>query len=417
MSFAPPPTAPRFIGPMLAALLVAALPTPAAAATLALRAARVIPVDGPEIADGVVIVENGRISAVGPASAVPIPDGAVVRQGAVLTPGLIDAWSTVGLTGPNNHPPDQDHAEGDRPVRPDLRALDAYHSADPLVAWVRGFGVTTVQAGPSPGQPVSGRTLITRTAPGAVDDLALVSDAFVVFSLGDGPKGRFGDAGSASRMGNAATIRQALTDARDYQRRRGLRGADQAPLDLGNEALVDVLEGRRKALVHAHRADDLRTALRLAREFDLDLVLAGAAEGWLVADALADAGVPVLVGPVMARSWRDGEQRNSNFENAAVLADAGVDVAFMSGYEGYVPKVRVVLFEAAIAAANGLGPDRTLRALTLGAAEILGIAAETGSLTPGKSADLVLYDGDPFEYASHACLVVSAGAVVSDACR
>jgi imidazolonepropionase-like amidohydrolase len=374
-------------------------------------------VDGPEIANGVVIVDDGRIIEVGPAADVRIPDGAEVRDGAVLTPGLIDTWSTVGLTGPNNHPPDQDHAEGDRPVRPDLRALDAYHAADPLVGWVRGFGVTTVQAGPSPGQPVSGRTLITRTAPGVVDQLALNPDAFVVLSLGDVPKGRFGDAGSASRMGNAATIRQALTDARDYQRRRALRGADQAPLDLGKEALVDLLEGRRKALVHAHRADDLLTALRLGREFGLDLVLAGAAEGWLVADALAQAQVPVLIGPVMARSWRDGEQRNSNFENAALLANAGVPVAFMSGYEGYVPKVRVVLFEAAVAAANGLGAERTLRALTLGAAEILDIDDETGSITPGKSADLVLYDGDPFEYASHACLVVSAGAVVSDACR
>jgi len=397
---------------MSPALLGSAQATP-----LVLRAARVLPVDGPEITDSVVIVDGGRVIAVGPAADVSVPEGAEVRDGAVLTPGLIDAWSTVGLTGPNNHPPDQDHAEGDRPVRPDLRALDAYHAADPLVGWVRGFGVTTVQAGPSPGQPVSGRTLITRTAPGVVDELALTPDAFVVLSLGDVPKGRFGDAGSASRMGNAATIRQALTDARDYQRRRTLRGADQAPLDLGKEALVDLLEGRRKALVHAHRADDLLTALRLGREFGLDLVLAGAAEGWLVADALAQAGVPVLIGPVMARSWRDGEQRNSNFENAALLADAGVPVAFMSGYEGYVPKVRVVLFEAAIAAANGLGADRTLHALTLGAAEILDIADETGSITPGKSADLVLYDGDPFEYASHACLVVSAGVVVSDACR
>ena len=136
-----------------------------------------------------------------------------------------------------------------------------------------------------------------------------------------------------------------------------------------------------------------------------------------MADAIADAGVPVLVGPVMARSWREGEQRNSSFTTAAVLADAGVPVAFMSGYEGYVPKVRVVLWEAAVAGANGLGPERTLRALTLDAARILGVEAQIGSLEVGKRADLVVFDGDPLEYTTHACAVVAGGVVVSEECR
>ena len=113
----------------------------------------------------------------------------------------------------------------------------------------------------------------------------------------------------------------------------------------------------------------------------------------------------------------NGEQRNSNFENAAILADAGVTVAFMSGYEGYVPKVRVVLWEAAIAAANGLGTEATLSALTLDAAQILGISEQTGSIEAGKVADLVMFDGDPFEYSSHACLVLVAGELVSEECR
>ena len=146
-------------------------------------------------------------------------------------------------------------------------------------------------------------------------------------------------------------------------------------------------------------------------------MLAGAAEGWLVADEIAGAGVPVLIGPVMSRSWRAGEQRNSNFENAAILHAAGIEVAFMSGYEGYVPKVRVVLWEAAIAAANGLGAEATLSALTLSAAEILGISDQTGSIEVGKSADLVLFDGDPFEYSSHVCAVIVGGVLVSEECR
>jgi imidazolonepropionase-like amidohydrolase len=183
------------------------------------------------------------------------------------------------------------------------------------------------------------------------------------------------------------------------------------------EALSELLAGKRKAIFYAHRADDILSALRIADEYGLDIVLAGAAEGWLVRDEIAAAGAPVLVGPVMSRSWRDGEQRNSNFENAGLLRDAGIEVAFMSGYEGYVPKVRVVLWEAAIAAANGLGPERTLEALTLTPARILGIDDRVGSIEVGKVGDLVLFDGDPFEYASHACAVLIAGEIVSETCQ
>jgi len=389
----------------------------ASADTLRITGEQVHTVSGETIDNGAVLVEDGRIVAVGADAQVPRPEGARQLSGAVVTPGLIDGWATAGLTGPHNHTPDQDHAERDQPVRPELRALDAWHPRDPLLGWIRGFGVTTVHAGPSPGQPVSGRTLVVSNRVARVGEVALVDDAFVVLSLGDGPKHRFAGQGTASRMGSAAVIRQALVEARDYAERRSLPVADRPPVDLGLEALVDLLEGRRRALVHAHRADDIHTALRIAEEFDLDIVLAGGAEAWLVADAIAEAGVPVLVGPVMARSWREGEQRNSSFSCAGALADAGVQVAFMSGYEGYVPKVRVVLWEAAVAGANGLGPERTLQALTLDAARILGIDDRTGSLDVGKRADIVVFDGDPLEYASHACAVVVGGEVVSETCR
>ena len=385
--------------------------------TLRIEGERVHTVSGTVIKSGAVLVEDGRIVAVGPADAVPTPAEATVIRGAVVTPGLIDGWATAGLTGPRNHGPDQDHAEQDVPVRPELRAIDAFHPRDPLLDWIRGYGVAVVNAGPSPGQPVSGRTFIAENRVDRVSELALETDAFVVLSLGDGPKSRFADHGSASRMGAAATIRQSLVDAGDYATRRALPMADRPPVDLGLEALAELLAGERRALIHAHRADDIDTALRLAEEFNIDIVIAGGAEAWLMADALAAADVPVLVGPVMARSWRDGEQRNSSFACAAKLADARVKVAFMSGYEGYVPKVRVVLWEAAIAGAHGLGFERTLDALTIDAAEILGIADRTGSLEVGKRADIAVYDGDPFEYTTHACAVVAGGVVVSDVCR
>jgi len=383
---------------------------------LAVHGEVVYPVSGPPIADGLVFVDDaGRIAYVGPADGYEPPAEAVRHEGAVVTPGLIDAWTTAGLTGPLNHRADQDHAERNDPVGPQLRALDGYHPADPLVGWIRQLGVTTALAAPSPGQPVGGQGVVVHTWDRA--DFALDVVAPQIFTLGDGAKSRFSDEGAASRMGAAATIRQTLAEAQEYAERRALRGAERASVDLGMDALGEVLVGERRAVFHAHRADDIRTALRIGEEFGLDVVIAGGAEAWLVVDELVAAEVPVLVGPVMARSWRAGDQRNSNFETAGLLAQAGVPVGIMSGYEGYVPKVRVVLWEAAIAGANGLGFEGALRALTLAPAEILGVDDRVGSLEPGKEGTFVVWDGDPFEYASHACLVVIAGEPVSQSCH
>lgn len=391
--------------------------TQALAADLAIRGDEIHPVSGPVISDGVVLISGDRITAVGPADEIPIPEGAEVLSGAVVTPGLIDGLSTAGLTGILNHAPDQDHREHSAPVQPQLRAGDGFDPWEALVGWLREHGVTTLHAGPSPGPVVAGRTAVVDTRAQPLAQIALQPDAMVLFSLGELPKRAFGEQGAATRMGTAALVRQALADAREYGARRRLPLADRPPIDLGREALLEVLQRKRRALFHAHRADDLLTALRIGEEFGLDVVLAGAAEGYLVAEEIAAAGVPVVVGPVMLRGWRQGEQANASFANAAALADSGVVVGLMSGYEGYVPKVRVILWEAAIAAANGLGPQRALEALTLHNATILGVADELGSIEVGKRADLAIFDADPFEYTSHVCAVIVAGQRVSDTCR
>ncbi|MEZ4237950.1 MAG: amidohydrolase family protein [Myxococcota bacterium] len=381
-------------------------------ADLVVLADEVRPVDGPVISQGAVLVRDGKIAAVGGQSDVDVPEGAVVLRGAVVTPGLVDGLTAAGLTGPYNQPQDQDHDEPGLPVAAALRAVDAYAPWDPLVDWLREHGVTTIASGPSPGSPVGGRTVVTSTAPGGG---VRVADGMLVLTLGEAAKEL---EGSHSRMGSAAEIRQAFALAAEYRARRALPLADRAPVDLALEPLAEALAGERRVVVFARRADDLLTALRLREDLGLDVVLAGATEAYLVRDAIAAAGVPVLVGPPMARAWSSsGEAHNGTFENAALLAAVGVPIGFGTGYEAYVPKVRVVLFEAAIAAANGLGPERALRAATLGGAEILGIADRTGSLTVGKDADLVVFDGDPFEYATHVCTVIVGGQVLEETCR
>jgi imidazolonepropionase-like amidohydrolase len=373
----------------------------------------VYPVSGPPIPQGAVLVHDRVITAVGPASTIPVPAGAKVFRGAVVTPGLIDGLASIGLTGPMNKPFDQDHAQTGVAVVPQLRALDAYDPWDELVGWVRELGVTTLHTGPSAGAPVGGRTTVVTTAAGP--DSVVVAEAMALFTLGELDK-EF--PGAQTRMGSASEIRQALASAREYRERRKLPLADRPEVDLGQEALVGVLERKVKAVFVAHRADDLLTALRLGDEFGLDLVLAGATEAYLVRDEIRGHQIPVLVGPVMARQWSSlGETHDGTFENAALLVQAGIRVGMMTGYEAYVPKVRVVGWEAAIAATNGLGFDGALASATLENARILAVEAHKGSLEVGKDADLAVFDGDPFEYRSHVCAVLIGGEVVSDQCR
>ncbi|MBK8975783.1 MAG: amidohydrolase family protein [Planctomycetes bacterium] len=373
--------------------------------------------DGAEaIRDGVVLVgEDGRITAVGPAAAVPVPAGWRVLEAAVVTPGLVDAHSVVGLGGWLNQEQDQDQLDRSAPLQPDLRALDAYSSRDRLVTWIRELGVTTVHTGHAPGALVSGQTMIVKTVADDFESHVLRPFAMLACTLGDGARAP-DNASPGNRSRAVAMLRQELAKARDYLRKRDADDpAKQPDPDLRLDALGAALRGEVPLLVTAHRARDLRAALRLADEFGLRIVLDGAAEAPLELDAIRTAGVPVIAHAPMMRAM--GEAENATMRLGAILRDAGIPFAYQSGYESYVPKTRVVLWEAAIAAAHGLGADAALRAITIDAARLLQVDDRVGSLEVGKDGDLALYDGDPFEYTSHCIGVVIEGTVVSQAVR
>lgn len=398
---------------VLSAVLALLVTAPALSQT-AVRGDLVYTMDGAPISDGVVLVNNGRIERVGPAGEVDIPSEYEVRDAAVVTPGLIDARNVVGLAGMYNQPSDQDQLDKSEPIQPDLRALDAYNAREDLVAWIRGLGVTTVNTGPAPGALVSGQTMIVKTAGDTVDQAAVRPGAMMAFTVGPSVSRNFDSPGTRSK--GVALLRQSLSDAQAYGRKKDNADEDKEPeVDLGKEALLKVLDGEMPALVTANRAHDITTALRLAEEFGLDMILSGGAEAYLVLDEIKAAGVPVILHPTMARP--SGARANAAFDTAAKLQEAGIPFAIQGGYESYVPKTRVVLFEAAVAAANGLSRSEALAAVTSSAATILGIDDRVGSLKEGKEADLVLFDGDPFEYTTHVCTVIVAGEVVSDECR
>lgn len=387
-------------------------------AQVAVRAQRILPVVGDPIENGIVVITDGKIAAVGPSTSITIPEGYEVLEAAVVTPGLVDGRTTAGLSGILNaggQAHDQDMLERGEPIQPGLRAIDAFNPREPLIEYIRSYGVTTIHTGHTAGELVSGQTMIAKTRTTTVEDVVIEPVTTVVATLDPSALKR-GGSSPGTRAKAVAMLRQALIDARAYAEQPAAapkEGEEPKPKarDLKKEALGQVLAGELPLLVTANRAQDIASALRLADEFGFTLWLDMAAESYMLIDEIKAAGVPVILHPTMYRSW--GETENLAFTTAARLADAGVPVCIQSGYEGYVPKMRVILFEAAVAAAHGLGPERALACITINPARILGIDDRVGSIEVGKDGDLALYDGDPFEYTTHCIGVVIEGEVVS----
>jgi imidazolonepropionase-like amidohydrolase len=370
------------------------------------------------ITDGVIIVKDGKITHVGKTDDLPFklrPDVPYLRA-AVVTPGLIDAHTSVGLSGAFNLKEDQDQDEASDPNQADLRVLDGFNPNEPLLEFLRSQGITTIHAVPGRSNVIAGQTGVFRTSGVTAEKMALRFPAGILVNLGEVPKSAYPNKLPTTRMGTASLVRTAFTQARNYQTKRAAAKGDANKEPARNaklEALGLGLEGTVPVIFAAHRADDIQTALRLAKEFKLKSRVDLATEGYLMADALAEAKVPVVVHPTMQRA-ATMETYNSSLCNAMALADKKVPLAIGTGFEGYVPKTRVVRQEAAMAMVNGLGRDRALSAITLDAAKILGIDDTRGSIESGKAADLVLYDGDPFEHATHVVRTIQEGRVVYD---
>jgi imidazolonepropionase-like amidohydrolase len=400
------------------ALLAAGLAAPVGlAAQVAVRGETVYTMAGPAIKQGVVLVgKDGNIEKVGPASSVSVPKGYRVLNAKVVTPGLIDAHTVVGLAGALNAPFDQDQLEKSNPIQPELRAVDAYNSREVLVGWLRHYGVTTIHTGHGPGALMSGQTMIVKTREVLGPRDVLDSTAMVAMTIGPEVEKVFAPKSPGSRTKGIAMLRAQFVKAQEYARKRAAATADKpVPRDLGLETTAQILDGKTRALVTAQSARDIEAALRLQKEFGFKMVLDGGAESYLLLDQLKAAGVPVIVHPTMARNA--GLLQNATVETPAKLRAAGIPVALQSGYEAYVPKTRVVLFEAAIAASWGVPKEQALGMITIDAARMLGVERRVGSLEPGKDGDLALFDGDPFEYTSHVCGVVLGREVVAEGCH
>jgi imidazolonepropionase-like amidohydrolase len=379
--------------------------------------------EGTQGGPGMLLIRDGKIEAVRPGPHRSSPESYTLLTAAFVTPGLIDTDTTTGISGAFNIPADQDQDEATDPNTADVRTLDSFNPNERLLKVLNQYGVTTVQSAPGPRNPIAGRAGIFKTAgigsmPATVEQLAIRQESAMVFNLGETPKATYGKKEKAptTRMKTAEIIRHALSDAKAYEekwdkwKKDGADVSKQPARDMKLEALAPVVDGKLPAIFNAYRADDIDTAIRIGTEFHLRYMLASVTEGYLVVDAIRRSGVPCLAGPVMQR-FESLETANATFENPAILKRAGIPVALMTGYESYVPKNRIVLFEAGVAAANGLSLEEALRMVTSDAAKMLAIDDRVGSLAPGKDADLALFDHDPFEYNSHVVAVLTSGQV------
>jgi imidazolonepropionase-like amidohydrolase len=371
----------------------------------AIHAGRIHTLTGEPILDGIVLVNKGKIEVVGKVGQVAVPDGTPVLTAAVVTPGLIDAHSLVGLSGAFNLPADQDQDEASDPNQADLRVLDGFNPAEPLLEFLLQEGVTVVHTTPGRGNVIAGQSGIFHTSASTAEKATIKFPAGLLVNLGEVPKKTYPNKLPTTRMGTASLIRTAFTQAKNARQK------PDTPLTPKLAALSLALDRKIPVLFAAHRADDLETALRLGQEFGLNVRLDLATEAYLLTEKIAAAKVPVVLHPPMQRP-ATMETFNSYLGSAGVLSQAKIPLAISTGFEAYVPKTRVLRHEASIAVANGLAYETALATITRDAAKMLAIDDKYGTVEAGKVADLALFDGDPFEQASHVLYTVVDGRVV-----
>lgn len=376
-------------------MLLCVFTTPAQERPQAFTGALVIPISGPAIQDGVLVVHRGKIVAVGARASVQIPPDAqtIEATGKVIMPGLVDTHSHIG--GGSG-------GDGSAPIQPDVRILDAINARDSGLKRAQAGGITTVNVMPGSGHLLSGQTLYLKLRDGQVIDDLLIKDAQGRIaggikmangtnSLRPGTSGPF----PGTRAKSAALVREQFLKAQDYREKIRRAQGDQSKMparDLAMEGLIEALEGRRTVHFHTHRHDDILTALRLAKEFGFRVVLQHVSEAWKVADDIARARVPASIILIDAPGGKL-ETVDTSFVNGAALERAGALVGFHT--DDYITDSRFFLRSAALAVRAGMSREKALYAMTMAGASMLDLKDRTGSLEAGKDADFIVLSGDP----------------------
>jgi imidazolonepropionase-like amidohydrolase len=372
--------------------------------SIAITGGYVVPIDGSPVDGGTVLLRDGKIAAV-EGSGFAVPDGydVVDATGKWVLPGFVEAHAHVGVHEEAEGWAGDDTNEMTNPVTAQVRALDAINPADLGFRDAIIGGVLSVNVNPGSGNPIGGQTVALKCWGRTVDQMLLREPAGLKSALGENPKRVYGDRKEmpSTRLGTAAVIRAAFVDALNYEQKLNNTSAEQPVVarDLKLEALLRVLHKEIPWRQHCHRADDIATAMRIAREFGYNLVIDHGTEAHLLADQIAEAGIPVIIGPLFT-SRAKIELRNRSIANPGRLAAAGVEISLTTDHP--VVPINFLIHQATLAVKEGLDREVALRSVTINPARVIGCDDRVGSLTPGKDADVVIWSGDPLDVMSRA---------------
>lgn len=345
--------------------------------------------------DGYVEIRNGKIAALGDMKDCPQTEGRVLDvEGGLVMPGIIEAHCHMGITEEKKGMEGDDCNENVNPVTPYLRAIDAINPMDAAFRDAMQAGITAAMIGPGSANVVGGQFAFVKTHGRCVDNMIVKAPAAMKVAFGENPKVNYSGQGvsPSTRMAIAALLREELTKAAAYREKREKN--KDAEKDFRYECWLPVLRGEIPLKAHAHRADDILTAVRIAKEFHLRMTLDHCSEGHLIMEELKTAGFPAIVGPDMA-SRNKIEVQNMAFKTAGLLSGHGILTAITTDHP--VSKIQFLPICAGLAVKAGMSPEEGLRSITINAAKICGVDERVGSLAPGKDADIAVFAGNPME--------------------
>lgn len=366
-----------------------------------------------DLEEATVLIDQGKILMVGHNLEIPEGTEIIDAKGGIVTPGIIDVHTHVGLFTEGAGESGVDGNEMTEASTPHVRAIDGINPDDLAFEDARKGGVTTVQIMPGSANVIGGEMAVLKTVGTTVEEMMVKAPSALKVAFGENPKRVYGKKGKMpmTRMGVAAVLREQLYKARNYseKKRRAQENGDYFEYDLRMEVLAQVVEGKIPMRAHAHRADDMMTAIRIAEEFSLHLTLEHGTEGHKIAKILGEKGVPVAVGPTMS-SRSKVELANRSWQTLTALADAGVPISITTDHP--VVGIEYLPVTAAIAVREGLSEKVAWEAITINAARHIGIADRVGSIEVGKDADFVIWDGDPFDFRTHVVETMINGEIV-----
>ncbi|QZY55914.1 amidohydrolase [Crassaminicella profunda] len=361
---------------------------------------KILTMDQRVIEKGYIIIKNGKIKDIGVGEGKNIPENGEVidAQGKIVLPGFIDAHTHIGLVESSIGFEGADHNEKTNPINPQLRAIDSINPSDIAFKEAIEGGITCTAAGPGSSNVLGGQFSAIKTYGNRIDDMILKENIGMKCAFGENPKRNYNEKGKMpmTRMGIASLLREALFKAKDYKKRIDEAGEDylkRPAFDMKLESLIPVINKEIPLKVHAHRADDMFTAIRIAKEFDVNMTLDHCTEGHLIAEEIKKEGLHAIVGPSLTHRSKF-ELSNRTFETPKILSEAGIKIALMTDHP--VIPLQYLSLCAALAVKAGMDEEEALKAITIYPAEILGIDASVGSLKVGKDADVVIWEKHPF---------------------